>query len=246
MLNALKREDRGLRVAVIGASGGIGLALANRLQTVSNLDKLYILSRKTISSLSSATQWLPLDLLDEASIEGAAKTIAAEGDLDLIIIASGMLHGDTIEPEKDWRELDAQAMTTVFAINTIGPALVFKHFAPLLPRKGQSVIAALSARVGSISDNRLGGWYSYRASKAALNQIIKTFSIELGRKRKEAIILGLHPGTVATDLSQPFQNNSYERFTPDQCAGYLLDVLSNAQREQSGTVLDWQGDPVPA
>lgn len=156
--------------------------------------------------------------------------------------------GTSFGPEKTWRDLSAQNMAEIYAANTIAPALIAKHFLPLLPREGRSVFAVLSARVGSISDNRLGGWYSYRASKAALNQIIKTTSIELARTRPEAICLGLHPGTVDTELSKPFQANVKDGklFTPQISANHLLNVIGNASTNQSGTVLAWDGTQVPA
>jgi len=139
-------------------------------------------------------------------------------------------------------------MKQVFAINTIGPALVAKHFLPLLDRNRRSVFAALSARVGSISDNRLGGWYGYRASKSALNMIIKTLAIELSRRNREAICIGLHPGTVDSRLSAPFQNNvaADKLFAPDLAATQLLEVVDQVRSEQSGRLLAWNGLEIPA
>jgi NAD(P)-dependent dehydrogenase (short-subunit alcohol dehydrogenase family) len=184
-----------------------------------------------------------VDLRDEATIEAAALTL---GEVDLVIIATGLLHDGAVKPEKTWRALDAQAMQANFEINTIGPALVAKHVLPLLPRDRRAVFAALSARVGSIGDNRLGGWYSYRASKAALNQIIRCLSLELATKRPHAICIGLHPGTVDTALSKPFQANVADAklFTAAQSAAHLLAVLSDLTPAQSGRVFDWAGDEV--
>lgn len=241
MLDSLAKPDRKARIAVIGASGGIGSAFVSLL---ADMHEVTALSRSTPQTLPSSIQWQKIDLLDEASIKGAATAVGEAGELDAVIIASGILHDGNLQPEKDWRQIDAGHMAKVFAINTIGPALVTRHFAPLLPRKGKSMIAALSARVGSISDNHVGGWYAYRASKAALNQIIRTASIELARKRREAVIIGLHPGTVATGLSEPFQNNRYERFSPERSARYLLDVMDNRTIADSGKVFDWQGEEV--
>jgi len=137
-------------------------------------------------------------------------------------------------------------MAKVFAVNTTGPALVASALLDALPREGKSVFAALSARVGSISDNRLGGWHAYRASKAALNQIIRTCSIELTRKRRDALIVGLHPGTVETGLSEPFRDNvpDGKLFTPDYSAERLLNVIDTLTPEQSGRCFDWQGEEV--
>jgi len=152
-----------------------------------------------------------------------------------------------MHPEKTWRAIDPEMMAESFIVNTIGPALVAKHVLPLFPRDRRAVFAALSARVGSIGDNRLGGWYSYRASKAALNQIIRTLSIELAAKHPLAICVGLHPGTVATRLSQPFRGNvPAGRLTaPDEAAAKLLDVISGLSPGDTGTVFDTQGMRVP-
>ena len=163
----------------------------------------------------------------------------------LIIDASGILHGDGLSPEKSWRDLDATQMTRAFAVNAIGPALLMKHFLPLLPRQGRSVFATLSARVGSIGDNRLGGWYSYRASKAALNQFVRTAAIELGRRQPAALCVALHPGTVTTSLSSPFVKAGLDVQTPDQAAGRLLDVIDRLPPGSSGGFFDHRGDPVP-
>jgi NAD(P)-dependent dehydrogenase (short-subunit alcohol dehydrogenase family) len=144
------------------------------------------------------------------------------------------------------RDLDHASLTRLFAVNAIGPALVAKHFVPLLPREGRGVLAALSARVGSIGDNRLGGWYGYRASKAALNMLVRTLAIELARTRKEAICVTLHPGTVDTGLSKPFQKAvPPERlFTPDRSAAHLLDVLDSLTPAQTGRCFAWDGKEI--
>ena len=146
-----------------------------------------------------------LDLALEDTIAAAAARVAGTGPVALVIVATGLLHDGGHQPEKTFKRLDPAFLAKTFQINAIGPALVAKHFLPLLPRRGRAVFAALSARVGSISDNELGGWYGYRASKAALNMLIRTAAIELARTHKEAICVGLHPGTVATGLSGPFQ-----------------------------------------
>ncbi len=167
----------------------------------------------------------------------------------VVIVASGLLHAaDGLSPEKSMRALDAVAMQRLFAVNAIGPALVAKHFMPLMPRQGRVVFAAVSARVGSISDNRLGGWYGYRASKAALNQLIRTLSIEWSRTARDSICVGLHPGTVDTALSAPFQGNvsAGSLFTPAHSAGALLQVLDQLTPAQTGRVFAWDGLEVPA
>ncbi|MFN3510426.1 MAG: SDR family NAD(P)-dependent oxidoreductase, partial [Tsuneonella troitsensis] len=183
------------RAVVVGASGGIGRALSEALEK--NGTEVVRLSRSAEGSGR-------IDLEDEASIAQAADSVSDGGDVDLVLVASGILAPDEIGPEKSWRGIDPAAMARVFAVNAIGPALVAKHFVPLLPKDRRSAFAVLGARVGSIGDNRLGGWYSYRASKAALAQIVRTLSIELARTHPLATCVALHPGTVATRLSERF------------------------------------------
>jgi NAD(P)-dependent dehydrogenase (short-subunit alcohol dehydrogenase family) len=231
------------RCLVIGATGGIGGAFVAALSAMPGIGEVHAVSRQRQDELPSRAIWHQADILDEKALATLAADIG--GELDLVIVATGMLHGDGVAPEKDWRDLDPAALAQVLAVNAIGPALAIKHFAGLLPRGRRSVFAFLSARVGSISDNRLGGWYAYRASKAALNQIIRTFSIELARKRPEAIAAGLHPGTVETGLSAPFRGNGTDRLTPAQSAAHLLAVIAKLGREDSGQVFDWKGERVP-
>jgi NAD(P)-dependent dehydrogenase (short-subunit alcohol dehydrogenase family) len=229
---------------VIGASGGIGSAFLDLLCEEEQVERIYAFSRKGQGSTHDKITHGTIDLESESSIENAASGLS--GNIRLVIIATGFLHGGDVYPEKSLNDLGIDHMQRNFAVNCYGPALVFKHFLPKLPRSGKSVIGALSARVGSISDNRLGGWYSYRASKAALNMMIKTTSIEAARKWKEAAIIGLHPGTVDTGLSEPFKANvpSDKLFTPAQSANYLLAVIDNASAKDSGAILDWQGEIV--
>lgn len=222
---------------VVGAAGGIGGALYGRLSTQSRFSAVLGLGRRSSP---------PLDLTDEESIAKAARHVAGLGpEVRLIVDASGLLHGNGMSPEKSWRDLDPTHMARAFAVNAIGPALLMKHFLPLLPRQGRSVFATLSARVGSIGDNRLGGWYSYRASKAALNQFVRTAAIELGRRQPAAICVALHPGTVATSLSAPFVKAGLDVQTTDQAAGRLIDVIDRLPPGSSGGFFDHRGDPVP-
>jgi len=185
-----------------------------------------------------------LDLTDEASIAKAALSVT---EPRLVIVATGLLQDNEMTPEKRLADLDPGRIARAFAINAIGPALVLKHFAPRLPRQGKSVLAVLTARVGSISDNRLGGWYSYRAAKAAANQLVRTTAIELSARRKDAICVALHPGTVDTPLSAPFQKGvSPDRlFTPVFAAERLLSVIETLQPEQTGHFLAWDGRQIP-
>ncbi len=172
--------------------------------------------------------------------------MAAEmGDLRLVIDATGFLHDERQGPEKSWRQLDAGNLARSFALNALGPALIMKHVLPRLPRSGKAVFATLSARVGSIGDNRLGGWYAYRASKAALNQLVRTAAVELARRSPEGICVALHPGTVATTLSAPFTQAGHSAHTPAETSRHLLAVVDKLTVEANGGFFDWRGQPVP-
>jgi NAD(P)-dependent dehydrogenase (short-subunit alcohol dehydrogenase family) len=238
-----------MNVAVIGASGGIGRALTTGLAGSSSVARIMATSRSGVVPECVKVQPQRVDLEDEATIARAAVAASAVGrPVDLVIVASGILHdGDRLRPEKTWRALDGAALEQVYRVNAVGPALVAKHFLPLLARDRKSVFAVLSARVGSISDNQLGGWHSYRASKAALNMLLQTFAIELARRNPRAICVGLHPGTVDTRLSGPFQENVPEDklFTPNFAALRLLDVLDRLTPEDSGKVFAWNGQVIP-
>ena len=236
------------RAVVIGSSGGIGAALVQHLEARPEVTKIYALSRAAKPSASSKIIPLPMDILDESQVQSAAAAIAAEGRPDLVILATGVLSTDTTRPEKSYTQQTLEGFQRVFELNTFGPGLVAKHFLPLLPRQGRTVFAALSARVGSISDNRLGGWHAYRASKAALNMLLRTYAIEQTRKNPDSLVVGLHPGTVDTALSAPFQSGvpPHKLFTPQQSAAYLVDVIDRLTPEQTGAVYDWQGSEIPA
>ncbi len=167
----------------------------------------------------------------------------------MILVATGMLHNDVegITPEKSLRAIEPDAMARLFAINTIGPALIAKHFLPLLPKDRRAVFAVLSAKVGSIGDNGLGGWHSYRASKAALNMLIRNFAIEMARSHPLAVIAALHPGTVDSNLSQPFQRKVRpdSLFTPDRAAEQLLSVIDGLTPDAAGGLFAWDGRRLP-
>jgi NAD(P)-dependent dehydrogenase (short-subunit alcohol dehydrogenase family) len=233
-----------LRVVVVGASGGIGAAMVDRLVASDQIARVHTLSRQGKSHPSPKVSNLTFDFTNEESIEAAAQALAEVGPLDVVIVATGLLQGEGIAPEKNLRALSFQGFETSFMINTIGPAMTARYFLPLMRRDGKAVFAALSARVGSISDNRIGGWYAYRSSKAALNMVIKALSIEMGRRFKELVIIGLHPGTVDTDLSKPFQGNVPEGklFTPDFSAEKLLGVIDQVTPADSGDLFDWAGE----
>ena len=176
----------------------------------------------------------------------AEAAAAIDEPLDLVIVATGILHAGEIQPERRIKEINAETMQAVFAVNTIGPALAAKHFLPKLAKSAPSVFAAISARVGSIADNRLGGWTSYRASKAALNMVLRTFSIEHARSRRQSAIVALHPGTVDTPLSEPFSKRvpDGKLFEPQRSAGYLLDVIDGLNPEDSGGFFAWDGSRI--
>ncbi len=238
------------RAAVIGASGGIGGGFLRALVDAPATDRVFALSRSGKAPAEAPTVTpLRLDIEDETSIAAAAAGIReAVGSLHLVVVATGILHrGPDLKPEKTWRHLDADALTRVFRVNTVGPALVAKHFLPLLARDRKAALATLSARVGSISDNRLGGWHSYRASKAALNMLIKTFAIELARVNPSALCIGLHPGTVDSALSDPFQANvpTGKLFSADYSARSLLNVIDTLTPQHSGLLFAWDGQPIP-
>lgn len=237
--------ENGLRCAVFGASGGIGAALVSQLAARSDVAEVHALARKPLQT-GAKVHTHTFDLADEATIAAACATIG--GPLDLVIVATGRLIRDNGDgPEKSWRALNADAMAEMFAINAIGPALIGKHCAPLLRKGGKPVFAAISAKVGSIADNRLGGWHSYRASKAALNMMVRNFAIELGRSNPVAIAVTLHPGTVDTPLSRPFQRNvpTEKLFTAEQSATYLLGVIDGLTPTDTGTLKSWDGSTLP-
>jgi NAD(P)-dependent dehydrogenase (short-subunit alcohol dehydrogenase family) len=223
---------------VFGASGGIGSAFSALLEESPNGGKTYRISR-------SGTPDFRADIGDETTIADAASALQQLGEMPAtIIVATGILHRDGLKPERSLRELDAEWMAENYRVNAIGPAMVAKYFMPLMPKSGRTVFAVLSARVGSISDNRLGGWYGYRASKAALNMIVRNLSVEAQRKNPEAIVVALHPGTVETPLSAPFSGGGQngERFTPKQSAAKLLAVLDRLSPAMSGQIFDYDAN----
>ncbi len=230
--------------AVFGASGGIGRALVTRL--AARGVHVYAGSREGSEPAGDSITPFAFDLTDEATLAAAAEAMR-DFPPQLVIVATGILTlPDGTGPERSYRKLDGAALGQVLALNTIGPALIAKHMLPLFARDTKCVFTALSARVGSIGDNGLGGWHSYRASKAALNMLLKNFAIELSRTHTQAIVAGLHPGTVDTGLSEPFQSGVPEGklFTPEQSAGYLLDVIDGLGPDDSGGVFDWAAERI--
>ena len=232
---------------VVGATGGIGRALIEALRRDRRYDHVLGLSRRRPEEWMDDPRqtWLAADLLEEPTLAAAAARIADLGTPTRVIVATGALHGPGLSPEKSLRALDAAALGRAFQVNAVGPALVAQHLLPLTPRDRPAVFAALSARVGSIGDNALGGWYGYRASKAALNMLIRTAAIEHRRTHPLGVCVTLHPGTVATPLSQPFAGSGRELFTPPTAAGHILRVLDGLGPADSGGFYGWDGAPIP-
>ena len=223
------------QAVVIGATGGLGQAIAAELEHGGAYARVVRLGRGTVP---------PLELLSEPSIAAAATWAAGQGEIRLVLDATGFLHDGRFRPERGWRDIDPRHMAHAFAVNAIGPALLMKHFCPLLPREGWVVFATLSARVGSIGDNRLGGWHSYRASKAALNQLVRTASVELRRHNPSSVCVALHPGTVDTPLSTPFAKAGLDTRPPDVAAREVLAVVSHLSAAESGGFFDQHGTPI--
>jgi NAD(P)-dependent dehydrogenase (short-subunit alcohol dehydrogenase family) len=263
-------SDAPATAVVVGASGGIGAALVEAMLARGGFTTVLALSRprpgpspSTGDGAVTAAASDPagdgsadarllrgtIDVTDESSVVAAATLARTLAPVRRVIVASGLLHApDGLRPEKSLAMIDPARLARLFAVNATGPALMAKHFLPLMPREGRVEFAAISARVGSISDNRLGGWYGYRASKAALNQLLRTAAIEWTRTARASVCVGLHPGTVDTALSAPFQSNvAQERlFTPARSAEALLDVLERLGPADSGRVFAWDGREVPA
>lgn len=219
-----------MRAVIIGASGGIGAALSRHLAAQGA--ELALFSRRDNG----------FDLTDETTI--ARHLDGLSGPYDLVIVATGALELNGAAPEKSLKALDPENLAAQFALNATGPALVLKHALRLLPKDRPARFAALSARVGSIGDNGLGGWYAYRAAKAALNQLIHTAAIEISRSHPQSVVVTLHPGTVSTPLTARYAGN-HPTVTPDQAAANLISVLAKLTPDDSGGFFDWQGKRVP-
>lgn len=239
-----------------GASRGIGLEFVRQLLRTQPNGRVIASCREPASAvglqrLASAQPErlcvLELDVRNEETIARAAKAVASQtGELRLIVNVAGVLHGPDFGPEKKLTQIRPEVLRYAFEVNAFGPLLVAKHFHGLLRHDKRSVFANVSARVGSISDNRLGGWYAYRGSKAAQNMFTKNLSIELARIAPHAIVVGLHPGTVDTDLSKPFQRNLPEKqlLSPRTSVHALLEVIAGLEREDSGKLFDFRGQEI--
>ncbi len=233
-------------LAVFGASGAIGNALTQRMAKLYPSATIHAFSRKRPVQELPNVVYRTIDYRDEASIEESACCASRDALLDTVIVATGILHDSGLMPEKSLRDLSAANFQRVFDANMVVPALIAKHALPRMSREGRPVFAALSARVGSISDNRLGGWYAYRASKAALNMVIRNAAIEIARRDSRTIVVGLHPGTVDSNLSRPFQKNvpAERLFSPEYSAKRLLEVIGSLTPEQSGKCFAWDGKEI--
>jgi len=241
---------------VQGASRGIGLELVHQLLRNSSAGRVIATCRRPteaaeLKALASQQperlRVLELDVQHEDTIADAAVAVARETkELRLILNVAGVLHGQDLRPEKKLEQIQPESLRQAFEVNAFGPLLLAKHFHRFLRHDKRSVFASLSARVGSISDNRLGGWYAYRGSKAAQNMFTKNISIELARIAPNAIVVGLHPGTVDTDLSKPFQRNVPEKqlLPPSKSVAALLGVIDSLDREDSGKVFDFRGNEI--
>lgn len=217
------------RALIIGASGGIGGAVASSL------------ARRGLDVTGLSRRHDGFDVTDQPAVDAALRDL--EGPFELILVATGILAPEGGQPEKALDQIDAEAMAEVMAVNAIGPALILRHALRLLPGEGRCVVAVLTARVGSIGDNGLGGWYSYRASKAAANQVVHTASIEIGRKLKDAVVVALHPGTVATPFTQAYPG--HRKVGPEAAAENLLSVIEGLSPADTGGFFDWAGEEVP-
>jgi NAD(P)-dependent dehydrogenase (short-subunit alcohol dehydrogenase family) len=230
----MKSLPDGYRALVIGARGAIGAAFVDQLQGDPRCADVLGLHRHSEP---------PIDYDDEAGLARAAEDLRAGPALHLVLIATGMLHGDGLAPEKRLAELSYAALERVFRVNTFGPALLLRHLLPLLDRQ-RSLCAVVSAKVGSIGDNRLGGWTSYRASKAALNMVLKNAAIELQRSHPGAVLAALHPGTVRSPLSRPFRGDQIGR-DPALAAAEMLGALDALRPDDSGSFVAYDGERLP-
>jgi NAD(P)-dependent dehydrogenase (short-subunit alcohol dehydrogenase family) len=230
----VKSLPPGFKAIVLGATGAIGAGFEKALSRMPACAGVIGLGRKTDPAF---------DLEDEASIAACARAVAPAGPFDLIVDATGALHINGVAPEKRLHDLSADRLSRAFTINAIGPALLMKHFIPLLPAKSRCMFATLSARVGSITDNRKGGWYGYRASKAARNMLLRTAAIEACRQRPEAVFVALQPGTVRSRLSAPFAAGA-DAMDPDVAAALLLDAIDALPARGEAVFIDYRGQPI--
>lgn len=235
------------QVAIFGASGALGAAFVKYI-TEHKLAPQGVIHAFSCQKLPAQAGVIhqQIDAYDDVQLAQAAESVHTP--YDLIIIATGILHQEDITPEKSIRDLDVASSLAIYHSNTLIPMLIAKHFLPCLDTQKPGILMALTARVGSITDNRLGGWHSYRASKAALNMMIKNLAIEYNRFHKKAIIIGMHPGTVDSKLSRPFQRHvpQNQLFSPQVSVAHMMAVLDHVQIEDAGSVIAWDGEKIPS
>jgi NAD(P)-dependent dehydrogenase (short-subunit alcohol dehydrogenase family) len=248
-------RDRFLKTAlIVGGGQGIGLGFVHQLLATANIERVYATYRR----LESATELLAIsdsrlccfqmDITDESQIAAVISKIQTETTaLHYVINCVGILHEGEIQPEKSLRHINGDRLLRYFQVNSVGAMLLFKHIQPLLKHEDRSILATISAKVGSIGDNQLGGWYGYRASKAALNMFIRTTAIEYKRTCPQAIVVALHPGTTDTRLSLPFQRNvpAEQLFSVERTVGQLLGVMAGLNSSDSGEFYSWDGSRLP-
>lgn len=244
----LRRFAAPLNALVVGARGGIGRALVHGLLQYPEVGRVFATSRRASNSNDPRVVPLTMDITSVDSIGAAMSLIQREADsLDLIINCAGVLHDDALRPEKQLADVRSDAMLKSFEVNALGAVLLAREVQPMIDSVGHTVLANLSARVGSIEDNRLGGWYAYRTAKAAQNMLTKNLSIELRRRAKGIVCVALHPGTVDTPLSKPFQANVPEGklFEPARAAAQLLAVIAGLGPADNGKFYAWDGSEIP-
>lgn len=232
-------------IVIIGASGALGNALVTQLSRDSN-GCVHAVARRPLTFHQSNIIPHKVDLSCEESLQALAQRCSEYQSIDVVIVAIGLLHNESVQPEKSLRQLNASNLQQLYMTNAILPLLVAKYFLPKMTLDNLNVFAALSARVGSVSDNRLGGWYGYRASKAALNMLIKNAAIEQRRRNKNSIVVTLHPGTVNSRLSQPYQRglDAGQLFSPCDAANKLVAVMDKLTTEDTGKCFDWKGEEI--
>jgi NAD(P)-dependent dehydrogenase (short-subunit alcohol dehydrogenase family) len=239
---------------VVGASRGIGLAITRQLLQEPGIQRVYATHRSLATAEGlleiddERLQTIRLDVTNADNLQGLAAHIRTNGDHpDFVINSSGILHEDELQPEKSLNQCNQDSLMRLFLVNSIGPLMLARAVMPLMPKNRPGHFAVLSAMVGSIGDNRLGGWYGYRASKAALNQFMKTLAVECHRSHPQLCITSIHPGTTDTALSQPFQANVKpgKLYTTSQSAKRILQVVNAGLAEDSGRFMNWDGTPIP-
>lgn len=244
-------RQRAKRALVIGSSGGIGSALVTALLADTSIACVHTVSRSASDAADARLKHYLVSSVDEDAVSDACKRMQEEGGFSLIFCCIGMLHeasaSGQVQPEKKLESINTQTLTHYFQVNTIAPLNWLKNIPKLLPVSIKSTVVFFTARVGSIEDNHLGGWYGYRASKAALNMLIKTAQVELSRRSPQTILVSYHPGTVDSALSKPFQKNIPEGklLTPEFTVSQLLSILPTLTEQGAPHYIDWQGRPIP-